>query len=117
MIGRKVKSAWHRLDNGEVIAWEPLGHAMCDALVRQPDGSVCWYASSDLKPADDSGPLPSRAEAREKARVKAVASLNAILANHVRDFHKPWPGCEFGKAHFGNMIIGAIEDLEGKGKK
>lgn len=112
MIGRKVSSAWHKLTCGTVERWKPCRTSMCDVLVRHEDGATCWYASSDLKPADGLGPLPSRAVAREVARQKALASLRVIRAQHVRDFHKPWPGCEFGKAHFGQMLDGAIKTLK-----
>ncbi len=39
----------------------------------------------------------------------AVTSLRAILASHVRDLHKPWPGCDFGKSVIGNALLGALE--------
>ena len=113
MIGRKVKSGWHGLVAGEIERWEPLGAAMCDVLVRSPDGALCWYASHALTPIDGMGPLPSRREAQETARLESLASLRAIRAQHVAGFHtERWPGCEFGKAIIGNAIDGAISSLE-----
>ena len=47
----------------------------------------------------------------ERQNAPAVASLRKILSDHVRDLGVPWQGCEFGKAHFGNMVLGALADL------
>jgi hypothetical protein len=57
------------------------------------------------------------AQAQAKARRAAVNApiieqLKAIRAQHVREWHKPWPGVEFGKALFGMMLDKAIEELE-----
>lgn len=111
MIGRKVLA---RGVLAEVVKWEPLGAAMCDALLKFADDSVCWYGSAELKPADDLGPLPSRTEAREAARVETLASLRVIRARHAADFNKPWPGAQHGKAIVGMAINGAIRELEKK---
>jgi hypothetical protein len=43
-----------------------------------------------------------------------LAQLREIRAQHVRDFNKAWPGMNFGKAHFGMMLDGAISALEEK---
>lgn len=110
---RLVKSDWHRT-RGEVIEWEPLSAAMCDTLVRDENGRECWYGSGDLKPDDGWGPLPSRAEAREQARTKAATQLEAMRAQLIAEWHKPWPGAEHGKALVGMMIDGAIADLKGE---
>lgn len=112
MIGRRVKAPWD--GEGEVVKWEPLGAAMCDALVRFDGGREVWHASHSLRPIDGLGDLPSRRTAQDVARHRAVASLKVIRAQHIRDFNKPWPGCEFGKAHFGMMVDNAIRDLEDK---
>ena len=112
MIGRRVKAPWD--GEGEVVKWEPLGTAMCDALVRFDSGREVWHGSHSLRPIDGLGDLPSRKTAQEVARHRAVADLKAIRAQHIEDFHKPWPGCEFGKAHFGRMVDAAIRDLEGE---
>jgi hypothetical protein len=37
--------------------------------------------------------------------------LRKILTQHVLDFGKRWPGCDFGKAIVGNSILGAMSDL------
>ena len=117
MIGRKVESPWHRLYNGIVVRWEPLGTAMCDVLVRREDGSEAWYSSTDLRPVDQpSIPLSSRLDAQEQARLAALASLRAIRAQHVRDFNAPWHGMEHGKAIVGQAIDAAIAELAAKSK-
>lgn len=99
---------------GVVVKWEPLSSGMCDAFVIFKDGSECWFSSTELRPADDLGPLPSRADARAAAEAETIRSLRAIRAQHVADFNKPWPGLEHGKALFGQMLDGAIGDLEKK---
>ena len=110
MIGRRVKP--FQGDPGEVVKWEPLGAAMCDVLVRAYDGRECWHASHGCRPIADLGDLPSRRAAQRRADARALTSLKEIRAQHVRDFDKPWPGCEFGKGHFGMMVDGASADLE-----
>ena len=112
MIGRRVKP--FQGEPGEVVRWEPLGAAMCDVLVCSDDGHECWFASHCCRPIDGLGELPSRKTAQDIARHRAVADLKAIRAQHIRDFNKPWPGCEFGKAHFGMMVDAAIYELEDK---
>jgi hypothetical protein len=111
MIGRRVRTFWG--EQGKVVEWEPLGEAMCDALVEQDNGQKVWYASSNLHPLDGC-PLPSRREARRLADVQALAQLRAIRVKHVEQLHIPWPGAEFGKALVGKAIDGAISKLEGK---
>lgn len=113
VIGRKVKSSWHRM-TGVVLEWNPLSAAMTDVRVREDGGRECWYSSSDLAPDDDAGPLPSRAVAREWARVRALDDLLVIRAQHISDFHKPWPGLEYGKTIMGQSIDGAIRELLGE---
>lgn len=110
MIGRAVTARGKR---GVVEQWEPLGAAMCDALIVFEDGSRCWFASHELRPVDGAGPLPSRADEQKIARARAIVQLRATRADHVRDFGKPWPGANFGKAIVGMAIDGAISDLEG----
>jgi hypothetical protein len=111
MIGRKAKSLWG--ETGEVVKWEPLGSGMCDVLLQQDDGKQVWHASSDLRPIDGLGQLPSRKEAQEHAEKTALRQLRAIRAQHVKEFRTtPWPGAEFGKALVGQAIDNAIEELE-----
>lgn len=53
-------------------------------------------------------------EAAERKRVRnapIIASLEAIRARHIRDWHKPWPGCEHGKAIIGMSIDAALQAL------
>lgn len=40
-----------------------------------------------------------------------IAQLQAIRAQHIADWDKPWPGMEFGKALFGMSLDAAIKDL------
>lgn len=113
MIGRKVKTVWGKIGAvGEIIRWEPLGSGMCDTFVRWDDGSECWHGSTDLRPVDDLGPLPSRQEAIKAAKEETLRSLHEIKRQHIRDWVKPWPGCEHGKAIIGNAINGAIKKIE-----
>lgn len=100
--------------SGVVLEWDPLTAGMCDVRVQEDGGRECWYASSDLAPADGLGPLPRRDVAREWARVRALEDLQAIRAQHIRDFYKPWPGAEHGKAIIGQSIDGAIRALLGE---
>lgn len=111
MIGRRVKQAWSGLVAGTITRWEPLGPSMTDALVEADDGRRCWYASYSLVPIDDLGPLPSREEARERARIDAIESLHVIRAGLIAEWQKPWPGAEHGKAIIGKAIDGALADL------
>lgn len=113
MINRRILA---RGVHGQVVRWEPLGSAMCDALVRFDDGSECWYGSSELEPADGLGPLPSRRAAQEQEHARSLAQLQKIRADLVTEIrsHKRWPGMEFAKGHLGRMIDGAIADLKKK---
>lgn len=111
MVGRRVKSDFFRM-RGTAIKWEPLGASMTDVLVREDDGRECWYGSHDLQPDDEWGPLPSRADAQERARVQTIAQLEAIRAQLIAEWHRPWPGAEFGKALIGQSIDGALKELK-----
>jgi hypothetical protein len=109
MIGRKVRSLQMFNDPGVVIKWEPIGAHMCDAFVRHESGKEIWHGSTDLRPIDDLGPLPSRREAQSKNREETLGDLKVIRDNFIRDFNKPWPGCEHGKVTIGNALNEAIE--------
>jgi hypothetical protein len=111
MVGRRVKPAFG--EYGTVTAWEPLGSGMTDTRVEQDDGKVCWWSSSDLRPVDGKGSLPTRQEAIDKAKREARSSLVAIRSQLVADWNKPWPGAEHGKAIIGKAIDGALEELGG----
>lgn len=112
MIGRRVRVIYPASDgHGTVTQWAPLGAAMCDALVALDSGGLCWYASSALRPIDDRGPLPSRADAQEAARLETLASLRKIRKDLIAEWSRPWPGCEHGKALLGKAIDGAIDSV------
>lgn len=110
--GRKVLT-WYDRKIGTVLEWEPLSAAGCDVLLELEDGSKLWHDSASLRPADGGGPLPSRREAIEYERAVAKRQLLKIRADLAKEIqeHKPWPGMEFGKAHVGMMIDGALEQL------
>lgn len=95
--------------------YDPLGSALCDVLVRELEGSDAgrefWVASHSLR-LEGGGKMPHRGELRRQADRETVSSLEEIRALHVRDFHKRWPGMEFGKAHFGQMIDRAFEEIK-----
>lgn len=111
MIGRRVASAWDRVE-GIVAQWNPLISGACDTVVTRDDGSQIAIASRMLKPADGKGPLPCAIEVRKQARRAQAAQLREIQAQFKRDFRKPWPGAEFGKVLIGRAIDGALKDSE-----
>ena len=113
MKGRRVKSLLCG-STGTVLQWDPLTTSMCDVLVQHDDGTECAHPSNNLRPIDGLGPLPSRLEARIAADELALTRLEKIRDDHIRDFHKPWPGCEHGKALVGMGITGAIEDIKAR---
>lgn len=94
-----------------VTKHEPLGTGLCDAMIAFDDtGDPCWVASHELRRADGR-PVPDRAEAIRRADEETLRSLAVIRAAHVRDFRRPWPGCNFAKALIGQAIDGAIADV------
>lgn len=55
--------------------------------------------------------IAARAKERAERNAPIIASLRAIRAAHVRDWHKPWPGMEHGKGIIGQCIDLALADL------
>lgn len=111
MIGRHVKEGTRGLE-GIISRWEPLGAGMNDVLLERSDGSLIWVSSHTLRPTDGLGPLASRHEARHAADLEAQRSLAAIRAKFVaEDWHRPWPGAEFGKAIIGRAMVGAEREV------
>lgn len=108
MINRRVTVPG---TTGTVVEWQPLGPALCDILVREDSGRMCWYASHAVGVADGLGPLPSRRDAQAAADAKALVMLRAIRKQHVAEFHKPWPGAEHGKAIVGRAIDAALAEV------
>lgn len=79
MIGRRVKSGWTGLVNGEIIQWEPFNAGGTDVLVKDSDsGHLTWYASHGLTPIDGKGPLPSRSEVRRIREEEMKVSMKKI---------------------------------------
>ena len=57
----------------------------------------------------------AQARARRAAvNAPIIVSLERIRARHIAEWSKPWPGLEFGKAHFGMMLDQAIAELKGE---
>jgi hypothetical protein len=101
-----------RGQQGTVARYEPLGAGMCDVLFSGDDGREVWVASHECKRLDGSA-LPSRRSLIEQADRERLRSLRMIREQHIQEFHKPWPGMEFGKAHFGQMIDAVLGDIDG----
>ena len=78
MIGRRVKSGWHNLVDGEILQWEPFGAGGTDVLVKDTTGHLSWYASHGLTPIDGKGPLPSRSTVREIRDAEVKDSMKKI---------------------------------------
>jgi len=49
---------------------------------------------------------------RAAANAPSLVALRSIREGLIADWHKPWPGCEHGKAILGMAIDRAIKDLE-----
>lgn len=112
MVGRRVRAPYHKIE-GVVLRWEPLGAALCDVLVRDDAGRECWIGSGDARPADDRGPLPTRAAAIRAAAERAERDLTQIRADLVTEIRTgaAWPGAEHGKAILGRAVDGALAEV------
>lgn len=78
-IGRRVKSGWHGLVEGEILQWEPFGAGLTDVLVKDlMSGKLSWYASQDLTPIDGEGPLTSRREIQKTREGEMKESMKKI---------------------------------------
>ena len=71
------------------------------AVVKFGDGSTVF-----TYPQDDKHPDVPRRQTSEQIKAQLLDSLRG----HVKDWYKPWPGCEFAKTIIGNAIIGAARD-------
>lgn len=78
MIGRRVKSGYHGLVDGEIRQWEPFGAGGTDVLVKDASGHLAWYASHGLTPIDGEGPLPSRSGVRKAREAEMAESMKKI---------------------------------------
>jgi hypothetical protein len=88
----------------------------CDAVNSHPP-TACAVNPNHLHTL---GPVCAEcdAERQRRERIAAanapiIAQLEAIRVQHVADFGRPWPGCDFGKTHVGLMIDGALANLRG----
>lgn len=107
-VGAEIR---FRGETGIVLKHEPLGSGMCDTMIRLA-GREIWVSSHELKRTDNL-PVPNRAVLIREAEKESLASLREIRDQHIRDFNKPWPGIEHGKAIFGMAITTAINSLAG----
>lgn len=90
MIGRRVKSGWHGLIDGEIIQWEPFGAGVTDVLVKDvASGHLRWYASHGLTPIDGRGPLPSRSEVRRIREAEMATSMKKISERWAKEPSRP----------------------------
>jgi hypothetical protein len=66
--------------------------------------------------ADEARKLCHLCVGRDEATLETRESLKGILADFLRvemsPARHPWVGCEFGKAHVGNALVGAIRQYE-----
>lgn len=93
VVGRAVTTPDGK--RGTVTRWEPYGIALCDALVKHDDGSVCWYGSHVLKPESDAR-WPNRQEARTARTAEHLRQMAAIADRWEKE---PLPArCTIGRA-------------------
>jgi len=79
MLGRRVKSGWDGLVDGEILQWDPFGAGGTDVLVKDAaSGNLTWYASHGLTPIDGKGALPSRSEVRKLREAEMAESMKKI---------------------------------------
>ena len=134
-----MRVSHHSLGAGIVLRYEPLGSGMCDTLVRFDvarlpgyccgsdetgrryslrwtrfvPGYECWVASHELRSEEGGGPaFRLRQEVRRQAAHYRAIELRGIRAGLIADWHKPWPGAEFGKAFIGQALDAAIKEAE-----
>lgn len=93
------------------------GDKLCPAC-RVVNDHPLFYCSNPRHTVPTLGPSCAscdheRAEKDRLAKRNApiIAQLVAIRAQLVAEWHRPWPGCEHGKAIIGMAINGAIKDL------
>jgi len=94
-------------------------------MSKRPEGWECPWCGPHGVPVNFSLPLhlricdecqrpdppaPPAPPKRKPEEELVIEQLRGILRSHVQDFHKPWPGMEFGKTIFGNSILGALAD-------
>lgn len=115
VVGARVKGRYRKALAGTVTRYEPLNYGGNDVLIKDDTGRECWYSSHEIL-RDNGEPLPSRRELQQRADCETAAALRDIREQHISDFNHPWPGLEFGKGHFGQMLDCAISDVEGRSK-
>mgnify|MGYP000316897762 CR=1 FL=1 len=96
----------------------PIVYRLCASCAPLGDVTYACTAGRGHLPTFSSATCASCDEdVARAARVRAqvaprIAELREMRADHVRDFRKPWPGMDFAKALFGQMVDGAISDLQ-----
>ena len=109
-VGAEVYCVWER-QHGVVLKYDPFTGGMNDVVVRFEDGRKVWTSCHMLKRTDGAA-LPDHREVCKARDEQTLAQLQSIRAQHVRDFNKPWPGAEHGKAIVGMALDGAIKDVK-----
>lgn len=74
-------------------------------------GHLPTFSSHSCASCDDSAARLARVQAEVASQ---VAFYEGLLAAHVRDWHKPWPGTDFAKVLAGRMFTSAIDELKGR---
>jgi hypothetical protein len=102
---------------GEVIDWQPLAHALCDALVRYEDGSECWTSTHTLRSVREDGtpdnvPRQSRQEAIRENNERMVSDLTAIQARWKKDLASDRELGPTARALLHQMIDGALQETK-----
>lgn len=85
------------------------GDQLCHFCRRGPRADCACGCCSTYRVHAAERLAKRRAEEADKA--EQIGSLRKILRDHVEDFHRPWPGLDFAKTHFGNMVLNALERL------
>jgi len=103
-----------RGQKASVLRYEPLCSGMCDTTIQLEDGSILAVGSREVKYPDGKPYFRDRLEVLREAHRDMLSSLRIIRDQHIRDFNRPWPGCNFAKAILGNAINGAISETESR---
>ena len=101
-IPQKGDTVTFRGESAEVISFHPDVSGVCDTLIRLPEGET-MVAAHELRPVG--APYSSRAMYRAAMVERRNVALSTIERQHVAGFKREtWPGMEFGRALFGEMV-------------